>query len=78
VYLHVVVDAFDATHFGAVGAAVDFAFGFDSVTDHVAIAMGAFGRQSVDRTFETVERMMFATSDNFESSVVFVSANFAA
>jgi hypothetical protein len=60
------------------GTAVDFAVGFDAVADHVAIAMGAFGRQCVDRTLETVEGMMFATSDNFESFVVFVTANFAA
>jgi hypothetical protein len=38
------------------GTAVDFAFGLDAVTDQAAFTVGAAGGQSVNCTFEAVER----------------------
>src|SRR3954467_7142659 len=70
--------AFDAAHFSAVVAAVHLAAGFNAVTDDVAIAVVAFGRQRVDRALETVERVTFTLGDDLERFLVIVAADFAA
>jgi hypothetical protein len=66
----------NAALFGAMSAAIDLAICFHAVTDHVAVTMGTFRRERVDRALEAIERMAFAASDNFKGFFVIVAANF--
>ena len=59
------------------GAAKAFAIAFNTMPDNPAAAVVAFGRQGVNRAFETVEGMRFARHHYFEAFVVVVSADFA-
>src|SRR2546421_11812419 len=49
---------------------------FDTMANHFAAAMFAFGSERVDRAFEAIEIMGHAVDDNFERLVVIVFANF--
>ena len=46
---------FDAHRLGAMGAAVDGAFGLDAVADHAAAAVAADGRERMDRALKLSE-----------------------
>jgi hypothetical protein len=48
----------------------------DSVPDDPAPAVGTFGSQSVNGTFEAVEIVRNAVYDDFEVLIILVSANF--
>jgi hypothetical protein len=58
-------------------AAEDLSVGFHTVPNDSAVAVRADRRQCVDRTFETIERVMLTGYDHFKRLVVFVFANFA-
>lgn len=64
--LHAVFEAGDATHLGAVGAAINRVVRFDAVADYAAVAVGAARREQMNGAFEAVERMTFAFGDDFE------------
>jgi hypothetical protein len=74
----VLVDTSHAARFGAVVTAIDRALYLDAVADDVAIAMGTFGCQRVNRTFKAVEGVILAVDHHVKGFVVVVSANFAA
>jgi hypothetical protein len=50
---------------------------FHAVADHPALAMLADGRNRLNGTLEAVERVPCPGSDQLESLVVFITANFA-
>jgi hypothetical protein len=68
---------FDSFGMRAVCAAVERTARLDTVADHLAAAVLTHGRQSVDRTFEAVEDMRLAGSDDLKSQVVIVATYFA-
>ena len=63
--------------FGAMGAAEDFIPGLHTVTDDLAIAVGAPGSKRLDGAFEAVKGMGLSIQDHLKRLVVFVAANFA-
>ena len=50
--------------------------GFDPMPDHFASAVGATGRQGVDRALKGIESVPLSPNVHFESFVVFISADF--
>ena len=60
----------------AIGAAEDFPRRFHTVADDSAAAVRAGRSHFVDRAFETVECMAFATAGDLERFVVVVAADF--
>jgi hypothetical protein len=61
---------------GAMRTAINFAVHLDTVSDDVAIAMGALRRQCVYSAFKAVECVALAVGDDFKRFVVVVAANF--
>ena len=59
---------------GAVIATIERPGALGSVADDLAAAMGANGRQDVDRTLEGIEQMRTALHDYFEAVLVFIAA----
>src|SRR6476659_105039 len=72
----VVDDRRDACLPGAVGAAVEGVVRFDAVTDDLAAAVLADGRETMNGAFEAVEGMGPARGDDLEGEVVVVPADF--
>jgi hypothetical protein len=67
----------DAVLTGAVSAAVKLPVpNLHAVTDDRASAVGAFGRQCMDRAFETVEDVGFASQYHFKRFIILVSTDF--
>jgi hypothetical protein len=62
---------------GAVSATEKAASHLNAVADDAALAMLANGSDRLDRTFEAVESVPRAGSNDFKALVVIVSANFA-
>jgi hypothetical protein len=60
-----------------VNAAIDLSVGFHAMPDDPAVAVGANGRQGVDRAFKAIERVMLPGYDHFKRLVIFIFANFA-
>ena len=60
---------------GAIGAAEDFAVGFDAVADYTAIAMWADRRHGVDCAFKTVECHGLSALRNLKGLIVIVAAD---
>src|SRR5687767_6566760 len=75
--LNAVVKSADARLGGAVGAAVERTAAFDAMTDDLAAAMRALGRERVNRAFERVERMRLPLHGHGEGLIVVVAAYFA-
>jgi hypothetical protein len=50
---------------------------FNTVADHPALAMFADGSNGLDRTFEAVEGMPRACSDQIKTLVIVITTNFA-
>jgi hypothetical protein len=73
----IVDDPFDSFGVRAVCAAVERTARLDTVADHLAAAVLTHGRQSVNRTFEAVEDMRLAGSDDLKRQVVIVATYFA-
>jgi hypothetical protein len=63
--------------FSAMGAAIDFAIGFDTMANYVAIAMFALGRERMNCTLEAVERVACAAHLHFKRLVIVVTTDFA-
>jgi hypothetical protein len=61
---------------GAVGATIHISGTFDAVADDSAMATGALRRQSLNSTFEAVEKMFFVIYGYGEAFVVVVSTHF--
>src|SRR4051794_41660891 len=61
----------------AVSAAKNRAILLDSVPNHVAAAMRARWRESVDRAFERIERVTLARYFNDKRLIVVIATNFA-
>ena len=59
------------------GAAEDFFSIFDSMSDDLASAVGAFRSQCLNRTFKGIEDMRLAVHYDFKRLVVIISASFA-
>jgi hypothetical protein len=59
------------------GAAVERVVRLDTVTDHLATAVGADGRQLVDGALEAVEDVALTGRDDLEGEVVLVAADLA-
>jgi hypothetical protein len=72
-----VFDSFDARATGAVGAAEEIFLRFDAVPDYPASAIGAHRRKLVNRAFETIENVRFASRYHFKRQIIIISANFA-
>jgi hypothetical protein len=60
----------------AVSAAIEITAGLHTMTNYLATAVLAFGCESVDGTFETIEVMRDAIHHYFDRLVIFVSAHF--
>ena len=66
-----------ARELGAVGAAIDLVVLFDAVADYAAAAVGALGREGMNRALERVEGMGLTRCRDREGLVVLVAADFA-
>ena len=75
--LHAVTQSRDPILLGAVIAAVESAFFFQTVSDDPNAAMPAGRRQGVNRALETVKRVGLAPHNDFEGLIVVVAAGFA-
>src|SRR4051812_29839184 len=73
----VVDDALGSRGVGAVRAAVEGAVRLDAVADDLAAAVGADGRELVDRALEAVEGVRLARRHDLKRHVVFVPTHFA-
>jgi hypothetical protein len=62
---------------GAMGAAVDLAVGFHTMSDDAALAMLAARRHGVDSALEAVEGLRLTALRDLERLVVIVPANLA-
>jgi hypothetical protein len=61
----------------AMGATINRAARFDSVPNHVALTVSASWRHRVNRTFEAIERQVFAGLRDSKGLVVVVTADIA-
>lgn len=75
--LDAVLEALDPFLMGAAGATVDGAVRLHPMPDHSAAAVGATGRQTVDRALEAVEGVLVTVHGHREGFVVVVAAHFA-
>jgi hypothetical protein len=71
-----VLDVGYSTLSRAVGAAIKGATRFDTVSDDLAAAMIANGRELVDRALEAVESMLLSGSNHVKRKVIIVTAHF--
>jgi hypothetical protein len=58
----------------AIGAAVKSALRFDAMTDDLALAMIANGREFMNRALKAIKDVLNARRDNFKRQVVIVAA----
>src|SRR5438105_2828660 len=71
----VVLGSQDSARVGAVGAAVVVTGCLDSVSDDLAMAVLALGREGVNGALEAVEDVMASGERDFEGLVIVVSAD---
>jgi hypothetical protein len=74
--LHAVFEFLNAVLAGAMRTAIEDTLTFHAVPDHTAAAVGAGGRQGMDRAFKAIEHVRLPAHAYFKAFVVYVTAHF--
>jgi hypothetical protein len=72
-----IADVSNARLVSAIRATIHFRVRLDAVANDLALAMSARRRDGVNRAFEAIEDVCATADSNFETLVVFVSADLA-